>query len=94
MHPIQFEIGGFPVCTYGILLAVADLVALPFAGVRARRAGPDGRRVMDFYRGDERGSVFGLSISQVVSLMAAPLAGLMIVRLWAQSRSTPALGAA
>ena len=47
MHPILFEIGGFPVYTYGVLLAAAYLLGLQFALVRARGRGLDGNRVMD-----------------------------------------------
>jgi phosphatidylglycerol:prolipoprotein diacylglycerol transferase len=47
MHPILFEIGGFPVYTYGLLLAAAYLLGLQFALVRARARGLDQNRVMD-----------------------------------------------
>lgn len=47
MHPILFEIGNWPLYSYGVLLAVAYLAALQFAVMRARRAGLDGSRVMD-----------------------------------------------
>jgi len=47
MHPILFEIGGFPVYTYGVLLAAAYLLGLQFALVRAKRLGLDPNRVMD-----------------------------------------------
>jgi phosphatidylglycerol---prolipoprotein diacylglyceryl transferase len=47
MHPILFEIWGFPVYTYGVLLAAAYLLGLQFALVRARRRGLDPNRVMD-----------------------------------------------
>ncbi|CAN5677241.1 prolipoprotein diacylglyceryl transferase [soil metagenome] len=47
MHPILFEIGGFPVYTYGVLLAAAYLLGLHFALVRARARGLDANRVMD-----------------------------------------------
>jgi phosphatidylglycerol---prolipoprotein diacylglyceryl transferase len=47
MHPILFEIGGFPVYTYGLLLAAAYLLGLQFALVRARARGLDPNRVMD-----------------------------------------------
>ena len=47
MYPILFEIGGFPVYTYGLLLAAAYLLGLQFALVRARRRGLDANRVMD-----------------------------------------------
>lgn len=47
MHPILFEIGGFPVYTYGVLLAAAYLLGLQFALMRARTRGLDPNRVMD-----------------------------------------------
>jgi phosphatidylglycerol:prolipoprotein diacylglycerol transferase len=47
MHPILFEIGGFPVYTYGLLLAAAYLLGLQFALMRARTRGLDQTRVMD-----------------------------------------------
>src|SRR5215217_7320484 len=47
MHPILFEIRGFPVYTYGLLLAAAYLLGLQFALVRARARGLDPNRIMD-----------------------------------------------
>ena len=47
MYPILFEIGDWPVYSYGVLLAAAYLVGLQLAVVRARRAGLDGTKVMD-----------------------------------------------
>ncbi|HET7219142.1 MAG TPA: prolipoprotein diacylglyceryl transferase [Vicinamibacterales bacterium] len=47
MHPILFEIGGFPVYTYGLLLAAAYLLGLQFALVRAKSRGLNPNRVMD-----------------------------------------------
>jgi phosphatidylglycerol:prolipoprotein diacylglycerol transferase len=47
MHPILFEIGTWPVYSYGVLLAVAYLAALQLAVVRARRIGIDGSKIMD-----------------------------------------------
>jgi phosphatidylglycerol:prolipoprotein diacylglycerol transferase len=47
MYPILFEIGDWPIYSYGVLLAVAYLAALQLAVVRARRQGIDGSRVMD-----------------------------------------------
>jgi phosphatidylglycerol:prolipoprotein diacylglycerol transferase len=47
MHPILFEIGSWPVYSYGVLLAAAYLVALQLAVARARRQGLDAGRVMD-----------------------------------------------
>jgi phosphatidylglycerol:prolipoprotein diacylglycerol transferase len=47
MHPILFDVGGFPVYTYGLLLAAAYLLGLQFALIRARARGLDPNRVMD-----------------------------------------------
>lgn len=47
MYPILFEIAGFPVYTYGVLLASAYLIGLQFALARARARGLDPNRVMD-----------------------------------------------
>jgi len=47
MHPILFEFRGFPVYTYGLLLAAAYLLGLQFALIRARSRGLDPNRVMD-----------------------------------------------
>ena len=46
MHPILFEIGNWPVYSYGVLLALAYLAGLQLAVVRGRRAGLDGARVI------------------------------------------------
>jgi phosphatidylglycerol:prolipoprotein diacylglycerol transferase len=47
MHPILFEVGGWPVYSYGVLLALAYLAGLQLAVVRARRSGVDSTKVMD-----------------------------------------------
>jgi phosphatidylglycerol:prolipoprotein diacylglycerol transferase len=47
MHPILFEVGHWPVYSYGVLLAAAYLAGLQLAVVRARRAGLDAARIMD-----------------------------------------------
>ncbi len=47
MHPILFEIGDWPVYSYGVLLALAYLAGLQLAVVRARRWGLNATRVMD-----------------------------------------------
>ena len=47
MHPILFEIRGFPVYTYGVLLAAAYLLGLQFALMRGRQRGLDPNRIMD-----------------------------------------------
>lgn len=48
MHPVLFEIGNWPVYSYGVLLAAAYLAGLQMAVVRARHAGLDSAKVMDF----------------------------------------------
>ena len=47
MHPLLFEVGGWPVYTYGILLAAAYLLGLQLAVWRAKKRGVDPNRVMD-----------------------------------------------
>ncbi|MEX2272048.1 MAG: prolipoprotein diacylglyceryl transferase [Vicinamibacterales bacterium] len=47
MHPILFELGSWPVYTYGVLLAAAYLLGLQLAVRRARHRGVDPARVMD-----------------------------------------------
>jgi len=47
MHPILFEVGGWPIYSYGVLLALAYLAGLQLAVIRARRQGIDGARIMD-----------------------------------------------
>lgn len=47
MHPVLFEIGNWPVYSYGVLLALAYLAGLQLAVMRARRAGLDAARIMD-----------------------------------------------
>ncbi len=44
------------------------------------------RYLIEFYRGDPRGVVFGVSTSQFISLLLAPLAMAMLIYL---SRTTP-----
>ena len=47
MHPILFDVYGWPIYSYGVLLAAAYLAALQLAVVRARRRGLDGTKIMD-----------------------------------------------
>src|SRR5215203_6910345 len=77
MHPILFEVGGFPVYTYGVLLAVAYLLGLQFALVRARSRGLDPNRVMD------------LGIWIIISALAGAKLLLLIVE-WDTYRRNPA----
>ncbi len=47
MHPVLFEIHGWPVYSYGVLLAAAYLAGLQLAVVRAKHRGVDPARIMD-----------------------------------------------
>ena len=47
MYPRLFEFGWFTVYSYGLLLALAYLLGLQMALVRARRRGMDSTRIMD-----------------------------------------------
>jgi phosphatidylglycerol:prolipoprotein diacylglycerol transferase len=47
MHPILFRVFGWPVYSYGVLLALAYLAGLQLAVVRARRAGLDATKITD-----------------------------------------------
>jgi phosphatidylglycerol:prolipoprotein diacylglycerol transferase len=47
MYPLLFEVGHFPIYTYGLLLAAAYLTGLGLAVRRARARGLDGDKVMD-----------------------------------------------
>jgi phosphatidylglycerol:prolipoprotein diacylglycerol transferase len=77
MHPILFEIRGFPVYTYGVLLAAAYLLGLQFALMRARARGLDPNRVMD------------LGIWIIISALAGAKLLLLVVE-WDTYRSNPA----
>jgi phosphatidylglycerol---prolipoprotein diacylglyceryl transferase len=79
MHPILFEIGGFPVYTYGVMLAAAYLLGLQFALVRARARGLKPERVMD------------LGIWIIVSALVGAKLLLLIVEWDTYSRSTAEL---
>ena len=47
MYPRLFEFGWFTVYSYGLLLALAYLLGLQMALVRARHRGLDSTRIMD-----------------------------------------------
>ena len=47
MYPILFEVGSWPVYSYGLLLALAYLAGLQLAVVRARKQGIDSAKIMD-----------------------------------------------
>ena len=76
MHPILFELGDWPVYTYGILLAAAYLLGLQLAVWRAKRHGVDPNRVMDL----------GIWII-IAALVGAKL--LLVVVDWSYYRANP-----
>ena len=47
------------------------------------------RYIIEFYRGDPRGVVYGISTSQFISLLLAPLAVAMLIWLWRTTPETP-----
>ncbi len=47
------------------------------------------RFIIEFYRGDPRGEMFGLSTSQVISLVLAPMSLLMLIWLSRQRPESP-----
>src|SRR3954471_21916882 len=47
MHPILFDLDGFTIYSYGVVLAAAYLLGLQFALRRARARGLDPQRIMD-----------------------------------------------
>lgn len=47
MHPILFQIGSFPVGTYGLILALGFLISLWFAKRSAREEGVDPEAIVD-----------------------------------------------
>jgi phosphatidylglycerol:prolipoprotein diacylglycerol transferase len=48
------------------------------------------RFIIEFFRGDNRGTIGMFSTSQVVSLGVVPLAIVMLILLWRRTRPSPA----
>jgi phosphatidylglycerol:prolipoprotein diacylglycerol transferase len=88
LHPTQLYEAGAELLILGILL-VTERRGRPFAG-RTFWAYmllyAISRYVIEFYRGDPRGMLLGMSTSQFISLVLAPLSLAMLVWL---ARSTP-----
>jgi phosphatidylglycerol:prolipoprotein diacylglycerol transferase len=90
---------GIPLHPTQIYDAGAELLILVFLLLTERRGRPFAGRtfwmyiflygvsrfIVEFYRGDDRGAVLGLSTSQFVSIVAVPLALVMLA--WLRSRS-------
>ena len=88
LHPTQMYDAGAELLIL-VLLLVTERRGRPFAGrtfwLYILLYGVS-RFVIEFYRGDERGAVLGLSTSQFVSIVAVPLAVAML--LWLRGRSS------
>jgi phosphatidylglycerol:prolipoprotein diacylglycerol transferase len=86
---------GIPLHPTQLYEAGAELLILMFLLATERRGRPFpgrtfwsylllyaiSRFIIEFFRGDDRGMVFGLSTSQAVSLVVAPVAGAMLLKL-------------
>jgi phosphatidylglycerol:prolipoprotein diacylglycerol transferase len=88
LHPTQIYEAGAELLILGILLAT-ERRGRPFAGRTFwsyMLLYAISRYVVEIYRGDPRGEIFGISTSQFISLVLAPLSIAMLVWL---SRSSP-----
>jgi phosphatidylglycerol---prolipoprotein diacylglyceryl transferase len=91
LHPTQLYEAGAELLILGLLLAT-ERRGRPFAG-RTFWAYmflyAISRFIIEMYRGDPRGEMFGLSTSQFISVVLAPLSLIMLVWLSRQSPETP-----
>jgi phosphatidylglycerol---prolipoprotein diacylglyceryl transferase len=88
LHPTQLYEAGAEAMILGFLLATEHRWR-PFAGRTFwlyMLLYAISRFLIEIYRGDPRGMVFGFSTSQFISLVLAPLALVMLVRLSKQGR--------
>lgn len=88
LHPTQVYEAGAELLILGVLLAT-ERRGRPFAGRTFwlyMLLYAVSRYVIEMYRGDPRGEVFGMSTSQFISVLLAPLSVVMLVWL---SRTTP-----
>ena len=91
LHPTQLYEAGAELLILGFLLAT-ERRGRPFAGRTFwlyMLLYAISRFVVEFYRGDPRGEVFGISTSQFISLVLAPLSLVMLVWLSKTSPETP-----
>jgi phosphatidylglycerol:prolipoprotein diacylglycerol transferase len=83
LHPTQLYDAGAELAIL-VLLLVTERRGRPFAGrtfwLYVLLYGIS-RFIIEFFRGDDRGIVLGVSTSQFVSLIAVPLALVMLARL-------------
>jgi len=91
LHPTQLYEAGVELLILGVLLTT-ERRGRPFPGrtfwLYVLLYGVS-RFVVEFYRGDERGMLYGLSTSQVVSLVAVPIAAVTWRRLRGQAHIAP-----
>src|SRR5262245_45716372 len=89
LHPTQLYDAGAELLILGVLLAT-ERRGKPFEGrtfwLYMLLYGIS-RFIVEFYRGDDRGVIMGVSTSQFVSLLVVPLAIVMLLRL--RRRATP-----
>jgi phosphatidylglycerol---prolipoprotein diacylglyceryl transferase len=91
LHPTQLYEAGAELLILGILLAT-ERRGRPFAGRTFwlyMLLYAISRYIIEFYRGDPRGMLFGMSTSQVISLVLAPLSLAMLAWLARTSPETP-----
>jgi phosphatidylglycerol:prolipoprotein diacylglycerol transferase len=88
LHPTQLYDAGAELLIL-VLLLLTERRGRPFAGRTFwlyMLLYAISRFIIEFYRGDERGIILGLSTSQFVSVVIAPLAVLMLLRLGGRGR--------
>ena len=91
LHPTQLYEAGAELLILAVLLGI-ERRGRPFAGRTFwlyMLLYAISRYIIEFYRGDPRGEMFGMSTSQVISLVLAPLSVLMLVWLSRQGPETP-----
>jgi phosphatidylglycerol---prolipoprotein diacylglyceryl transferase len=91
LHPTQLYEAGAELLILAMLLGI-ERRGRPFAGRTFwlyMLLYAISRYIIEFYRGDPRGEMFGMSTSQVISLVLAPLSILMLVWLSRQGPEAP-----
>ena len=91
LHPTQLYEAGAELLILGLLLGI-ERRGRPFAGRTFwlyMLLYAVSRYIVEFFRGDPRGEMFGMSTSQVISLVLAPLSLLMLVWLSRQGPESP-----
>jgi len=71
VHPILFEVGRFPIGTYGVILAAGALLALALARALAPRAGLDPEAVTDLFVYSLLAAFVGAKVAMIIGDFAA-----------------------